>query len=82
MFTNAKTLSGSAGIGGLDSQQWQSLLLKFGNTSDSLREAVAALTRRLANTLVSWEDIRALKATTLIALDKSPGVRPVGIGEV
>ena len=45
-----------------DSQQWQSMLLKFSNASDSLREAVAALTRRLANTLVPWEDIRALKA--------------------
>jgi hypothetical protein len=58
------------------------MLLKFNNASDSLREAVAALTKRLAKTLVPWEDIQALKAKRIIALDKSPEVRPIGIGEV
>ena len=65
-----------------DSQQWQSMLLKFNNTSDFLCETLAALTLRLAKTLVPWEDIRPLKAKRLIALDKSPGVGPIGIGEV
>jgi hypothetical protein len=44
----AKVLSGSAGISGLDSQQWHSMLLKFGKISEHLRESIAALTRRLA----------------------------------
>ena len=48
----AKVLSGSAGISGLDSQQWHSMLLKFGKVSEHLRESIAALTRRLANTNV------------------------------
>mgnify|MGYP006949136627 CR=1 FL=1 len=78
----AKKLSGAAGISGLDSMQWQSMLLKFGNASEQLREAVAKLTRRLANTIVPWEDIRALKAKRLIAVDKGPGVRHIGIGNV
>ena len=65
-----------------NSMQWQSMLLKFGNASEQLREAVSKLTRRLANTIVPWEDIWALKAKRLIAFDKCPGLRPIGIGNV
>ena len=44
--------------------------------------SICCITWRLANNIVPWEDIRALKAKRLIALNKLPGVRPIGVGEV
>ena len=77
----AHRIQGAAGPGGSTAMQWHSYLLRFGSYSARLRDAVAGLARRLANTVVEWEDIRALMANRLIALDKCPGVRPIGIGE-
>ena len=78
----AHRLSGGAGPSGLSSSSLQDMLLKFGNHSADLREAYAAVSRRLANYIVPWDEIRALKAKRLVALNKCPGVRPIGIGEV
>ena len=40
------------------------------------------LAHRLSNNVVEWDDISALMANHIIDLDKYPGVRPIGIGEV
>lgn len=77
----ARRIQGSAGPGGCDSSHWQDILLRFGSHSRRLCDAVAGLTRSLANSLVDWSQIQALLANRLIALDKSPGIRPIGVGE-
>ena len=56
-------------------------MLWFGTHSSRLHDAVAALGHQLLNSIVQWNDINALVANRLIALDKFPGVHPIGIGE-
>ena len=44
--------------------------------------SLAAVRRRLCTTLVDPDGLSAFVACRLIPVDKSPGVRPIGIGEV
>jgi len=60
---------------------WHDVLLHYGSSSVHLRDSVAALCRRLCNSIISWDDVRALMASRLIALNKCPGVRLIRIGE-
>ena len=77
----ACSMQGEAGPRGCDAIHWQDSLLRYGAHSERLRESVACLCCRLANSIVPWADIRGLIANSLIALDKYPGVHSVGIGE-
>ena len=78
----AHRLSGGARLSGLSTSALQDMLLKFGNHSADLREAHAALSRRLSNYIVPWDEIKALKAKRFVGLNKYPGIRPIGIGHV
>ena len=48
----AGKVQGSGGPGGTMVSQWQIFLLQFGRGSERLRDEVAELTRRLANSLI------------------------------
>ena len=73
---------GSAGPSGLVSFAWRRLCCSFGSASHDLCSALAAVGLRLCSSLVNPESISALVACRLIPLDKCPGVRPIGVGEV
>ena len=77
----ARSLRGGAGPRRTSSSQWQDLFC-YGAQSGRLRDAVAGFTRYVANNIISWLDIRIFMSSRLIALDKNPGVHPIGIGEV
>ena len=78
----ASKLSGAAGRGGTDAVALQNWLLRFGSESEQLRLEMSAWASWLANSNPPYASYRALMACRLVALDKQPGVRPVGIGEV
>ena len=78
----ARRLQGAAGPCGLDAVELKHLLFRFGGESIKLTAEVAAWTEWLANASPPWAAYRALMANRLIAIDKQPGVRPVGCGEV
>ena len=59
-------------------QHW---LLRFGAASGELRLIVAEVGEWLNNGRPPWSAYRALMYGRLIALGKSPGIRPVGICE-
>ena len=74
-------MDGAAGPSGLDATSWKRLCTSFKGASFDLCEAVAATTRRLCTCYVDPSGLSAFVACRLIALDKCPGVRPIGIGE-
>ena len=82
IWKTAIRTDGSAGPSGLNAKHLKSLLNEklFGDAALGLRDAIAKLARKLATE--KCENLEALTARRLIPLDKNPGVRPVGVGEV
>jgi hypothetical protein len=78
----ASRLSGAGGAGGTDAVNLRNWLLRFGASSEELREEMAQWASWLSNSSPPWAAYRATMACRLVALDKCPGTRPVGIGEI
>ena len=77
---SAMKTNGSHGPSGLDSQEWRRLLTSFKDSSSDLCKTIAKLAIRISTERLPF--LKAYNACRLIALDKCPGVRPIGIGEV
>jgi hypothetical protein len=75
-------LSGAAGPYGVDGVDLRNWLLPFDKESEAFGMEMAAWSKWLASGHPPWAAYRALMAGQLVALDKSPGVRPVGIGSI
>ena len=73
---------GSSGPSGLDAHAWQRICTSFKGSSTELCNALALLAQRISTQHVSPEGLSAFTACRLIALDKCPGIRPIGVAEV
>ena len=73
---------GSAGPSGLDALGWRRLCTSFQRASTDLCNSLALVARKICTTYVDPRGLAALTANRLIALDKCPRVRPIGVGEI
>ena len=78
----AMKTNGAAGLSGLDAYAWRRLCSSFKSASKDLCTALAAVERRLCTDNINPDHLSAFVACRLIPLNKCPGVRPIGIGEV
>ena len=74
--------NGSAGPSGVDSAGWRRLCSSFQYASKELCSALAAVARRICTSYVDPNSLKAFVASRLIALNKCPGIRPIGVGKV
>ena len=74
--------SGGHGTSGVDALEWRRYLTAFGSRSECLCRTLAKIAVRLATEEQDPTSLQAYNACRLIPLDKCPGVRPIGVGEV
>ena len=73
---------GSHGPSGLDANEWRRILTHFVQQSVEISKTIAKIAKKLATEELNPELMEPYNACRLITLDKNPGVRPIGIGEV
>ena len=72
---------GAAGPSGASDLHWRHLCTAFGTKSDSLCDALAMTSHKLAIAVTDPRVVQTLTASRLIGLDKNRGVKRNGIGE-
>ena len=75
---------GSAGPSQFDSDQYSRILCSkhFNQDGKELREQISTFAKKIAMETIDPTTLEAYTACRLIALNKNPGVRPIGVGEV
>ena len=73
---------GAAGVSQADEHVWHKMVCSFKDSSVDLCNSLAAAARRIATTFIDPESISTLLANRGIPLNKNPGLRPIGIGEI
>ena len=79
---NAIRTSGSAGVSQQEDNLWHKMVSCHKESSVALANSIAAVARRLSTEYVDTSALEALLANRGVAIDKCPGLRPVGVGEM
>ena len=74
--------TGAADPSGLDARCWRRLCTTFHSTSSKLCIPIAWFARRICSSFVSPDILAPFVACRLNALEKQPGVQPIGVCEV
>ena len=77
-----RELQGAAGPSGVDAYALRRFCSSFKSASADLCNTLAGVARRLCTSRVDPEGLSGFVACRLVPLDKNPGLRPIGIGEV
>ena len=73
---------GSAGPSGLNADAWRRFCLSFKGASTKLCQALAGFAHLIATHSLEASTLVPFLSCRLIALNKNPGVRPIGVCEV
>ncbi|CAB3982253.1 Hypothetical predicted protein [Paramuricea clavata] len=84
IYNAAMKTKGSAGPSGMDAELYRRILCSknFKTEGKILREELAILTRNLLKTSYHPSLLEGYTSCRLIPLDKNPGIRPIGVGEI
>ena len=80
----AMRTKGGAGPSNMDAEGWKRMLTSnnFGTSPSDLCKAITEAVKKLSSKKETSNTLEAFLASRLIPLDKNPGLRPIGIGEV
>ena len=75
---------GGAGPSGMDADGWKRILISnsFGESSTDLCKAFAEVIKKIFIEKDQLSSLETFLACRLIPLDKNPGLRPIGVGEI
>ena len=80
----AQLTKGGSGPSGMDADGWRKILTSkmYGDTGRDLRRALATVIKKICVEDITDNSLESLMASRLVPLDKNPGLRPIGVGEV
>ena len=84
VMKTATGMKGAAGPSNFDANEWRNIIGSrvFGPSSNDLCNAIANMAKILCTESITNDSLSPIMANMLIPLDKNPGLRPIGIGEV